>query len=262
MQLRALLFDLDDTLIVDQAISHHAFMLVAQHAQKEHTLNKEKFIHDAKMVARQLWEKSYCYSFCHAIGISALECLWGNFSGDTPELTLLRTWAEEYRPRVFHEALMLQKINSTAAFSKVLMEEFMKMRRQYQKQMPHAKAVIADLSKKYKLGLLTNGAPDLQREKIEASGLREFFSAVVISGEHGIGKPKPAIFQKLLDQLEVTAEEAVMIGNSMERDIAGAHAAGIRAIWIHVPGAEELVDMEPDATINELTELLPLLEKF
>ncbi len=138
----------------------------------------------------------------------------------------------------------------------------MALRRSHQRLMPRAREVIEKLSKNFQLALLTNGAPDLQNEKIEASGLRNFFSAIFISGEHGVGKPKPAIFKKLLDQLDVTANEALMIGNSLERDIAGAHAAGIRSVWIQVPGAEETVDIQPDFTIQALAELLPLVKKI
>lgn len=262
MPLQALLFDLDDTLIVDQAISHHAFTLVAAKAQQQHGINPEQFVNDAKTIAQQRWKEGSCYSFCHAIGISAFECLWGNFLGDSPDFISLKKWSEEYRYQVFCDALAQQQKKNALFFAKELMEEFIIARRQHQRLMTGSKEVIEELSKKFKLGLLTNGSPNLQRQKINDSGLEDFFSAIVISGEHGIGKPKPAIFQKLLQQLNVPAKDAVMIGNSLERDIAGAQAAGIRSIWISVPGAEESADVTPDATIAELKELLSLVNKL
>ena len=85
---------------------------------------------------------------------------------------------------------------------------------------------------------VTNGASCLQREKLAGSGLSEDdFDVVVISGDLGVGKPEPAIFVHTLSQLGVTADGAVMIGDSMERDIDGAAALGIRGIWLNRDGA-------------------------
>ena len=118
---------------------------------------------------------------------------------------------------------------------------------------------MTELSQTYALGLLTNGAPDLQREKIAASGLESFFKAIAVSGEHGIGKPKPDIFHRLLSEIGVQPEEALMVGNSLERDIAGARNAGIRSVWIRVPGSEEHADVTPDHTITSLSEIPQIL---
>jgi len=55
---------------------------------------------------------------------------------------------------------------------------------------------------------------------------------VVISGETGIGKPDPASYGRALELLGVAPEHAVMVGDSWERDVQGALAAGLRAVWI------------------------------
>jgi putative hydrolase of the HAD superfamily len=112
------------------------------------------------------------------------------------------------------------------------------------------------------LGLLTNGAPDLQREKIVASGTANLFKQIVISGVYGIGKPHPEIFLHLTDRLGVPPSEAAMVGNSLERDIRGAREAGIISIWLKVPGSEEHSPVEPDFTIAGLAELSALLERI
>jgi putative hydrolase of the HAD superfamily len=121
---------------------------------------------------------------------------------------------------------------------------------------------MTELSATHSLALLTNGAPDLQREKIAASGLESFFKAIAVSGEHGIGKPKPEIFHRLLSELGVSPGEAIMVGNSLERDIAGARNAGIRSIWIRVPGSEEQADVTPDHTITALSEIPRILKEL
>jgi HAD superfamily hydrolase (TIGR01549 family) len=87
-------------------------------------------------------------------------------------------------------------------------------------------------SQRFKLGLLTNGPADIQRLKIEQSGLAEYFDAVVISGEAGVGKPNPEAFSRIVDALGATVEETVMVGDSWQRDVQGARRTGIRPIWI------------------------------
>ena len=56
--------------------------------------------------------------------------------------------------------------------------------------------------------------------------------AIVDSRTHGRVKPHPTIFQRALDLVEVTAARAVMVGDSLEEDVAGARALGMRAILI------------------------------
>jgi len=255
MALRALLFDLDDTLAVDEAVSHETFAHVAAVAASRFRVDPALFATDAMAIARELWGVGECRPFCRSIGISAFECLWGGFTGETPELTALRNWATAYRVEVFAKALAAQGGDYPAEAGEVLSAEFAATRRARQRLLPGARELMTELSSTYSLALLTNGAPDLQREKIAASGLEPFFKAIAVSGEHGIGKPKPEIFHRLLGELGVSAEEAVMVGNSLERDIAGARNAGIRSIWIRVPGSEEQADVSPDHTITDLAEI-------
>jgi putative hydrolase of the HAD superfamily len=261
--LRAILFDLDDTLLVDEAVSYEALETVAQQAEEKFHIDPKLFVHDTATIAQELWRAGDCYPFCRAIGISAFEGLWGKFLGDTKELSKLRTWSQQYRQEVFEKALLAQHIEHSPAeaAARVLAQEFSLLRRQRQRLFPEAREVLEKLSQRYRLGLLTNGAPDLQREKIVASSCEDLFSAIVISGEHGIGKPEPAIFEHLLQELGVTADEVIMVGNSLERDIAGARAAGIYSIWLRLASEEKIPEgIIPDQIITDLRELLYFCE--
>lgn len=260
LQKRALIFDLDDTLIVDEAISRESFQSVAEAAVK-FGANSEKLIVDAQAAAQQLWKESASYTYCRSIGISPYECLWGNFAPDSPDLTALGNWSKTFRVKVFDAALQAQMIDSQAA-AEDLAKNFEETRRKLQHLMPDAVEVLTTLSQNYGIGMLTNGAPSLQQEKIAYSGLASFFKYIAISGEHNIGKPQAGIFEIVCHKLDVTPEETVMIGNSLERDIQGAKNAGITSIWIQVPGAEEPADIEPDFTIKGLIELPELLKKI
>ena len=97
---------------------------------------------------------------------------------------------------------------------------------------PAATRTLDALEGRYRLALVTNGAPDVQREKLEGSGLARHFATVVISGALGVGKPEPGIFSAALDGLRVDARDAIVVGDSVERDISGARTAGLRSIWL------------------------------
>jgi putative hydrolase of the HAD superfamily len=260
MPIRAILFDLDDTLVVDEAVSHETFAHVAAVAADRFGADPARFATDAMSVARELWGEGECRPFCRSIGISAFECLWGGFAGESPELTALRLWSGDYRISVFARALALQGREIPSDAASHLAAEFSSTRRSRQRLMPGARELLSDLSATHAVALLTNGAPDLQREKIAASGLESFFRAIAVSGEHGIGKPRPEIFHRLLGELGVEPSEAVMVGNSLERDIAGARNAGIRSVWIRVPGSEEQAEVVPDHVITSLSEIPLILE--
>ena len=259
MPIRALLFDLDDTLAVDEAVSHETFAHTAAVASSRFGIDPALFAHDAMVIARELWSEGECRPYCRSIGISAFECLWGGFTGESEELTALRYWAQAYRREVFVKALAAQTKSFPTDAPEVLAGEFASTRRMRQRLLPGARELIAQLAPSFSLALLTNGAPDLQREKIAATGLESHFKAIAVSGEYGIGKPKPEIFHHLLDELGVSPEEALMVGNSLERDIAGARNAGIRSIWIRVPGSEEHAEVVPDHTISALSEIPAIL---
>lgn len=259
---QALLFDLDDTLLVDETVSHETLENLLAPVATAYQLEKEILIKTATATAAQFWKEGPCYSFCRSIGISAMECLWGHFLGETVELQSLRAWALSFREEVFRQSLLSYESNKKklVELSFQLARGFEEMRRAHQRLFPQVDLLIKNLSQHYQLGLLTNGAPDLQREKIKASGLESFFSAIVISGEHGVGKPDPAIFYRLLKELKTSPTQALMIGNSLERDIAGAHAAGIRSVWIDLGVEKDLKGLQPDFVITELPALLTCLE--
>jgi len=255
MPVQAILFDLDDTLIVDEAISLSAMEQTAAVAAKLHGAEISRFLTDAKRLSQSLWRDNPCLQYCNETGVTAEECLWGVF--DSPGLSSLRAWSSGFRSRLFDAVLREQGLPDDEG---ALAEEFAKSRRRLQRLMPDAKETLARLKPSFKIGLLTNGAPDLQREKIAACGLARFFDAVAVSGEHMIGKPKPGIFHILLRELGTPPEAAMMVGNSLARDIAGAQAAGIAStVWLRVPGSEEFADVTPDHTIDALHELPQLL---
>lgn len=96
---------------------------------------------------------------------------------------------------------------------------------------PHVREVLEQLKKTYKLGLVTNGYSDVQRLKVKGAGLEAYWDVIVVSGDIQVEKPDPSIFRKALEELKVLPEDAVMVGDHLEKDIDGALGAGIKAIW-------------------------------
>jgi FMN hydrolase / 5-amino-6-(5-phospho-D-ribitylamino)uracil phosphatase len=119
---------------------------------------------------------------------------------------------------------------------------------------------LAALRPGRRLGLVTNGPTDVQREKIALLGVEPLVDFVLVSEEFGADKPDPAIFREALRLAGAETAEAVFVGDSAEHDVAGARAAGIRAVWVNRSGRPwSHPDPPPEYEVPSLTALLPLL---
>ena len=163
------------------------------------------------------------------------------------------------------ETLMVEEPAAVAAFEATarwaarayeLGERFALERRARQEVFPEVEAVLRELSAAHVLGLVTNGASCLQRDKLGASGLGGYFKVVVVSGDVGVGKPGPSVFRRAL--AELAADRAVMVGDSVENDVRGALSAGLGAVWCNragLPRPEDL-DVPEIASLSELPRVL------
>lgn len=259
VRFRAVIFDLDDTLVWDERLSRRALMETAEEAARESGVDAGRLAGAAKRAAGQLWHAHAPVERCNELGIVAFEGMWGHFHGEEDYLRHLREWVPQFRKLVWQQALADEGMDNEQ-LAATLGEFFARRRRELQDPLPGAEEVLRKLrAAGVRIGLLTNGAPDLQREKIESSGLGMFFDAAVVSGEIGTGKPEPEIFHHLLEKLGVAADESLMVGNSLARDIVGAKRAGLASCWIALEGEDEPIGLvEPDYTIRSLGEL-PLI---
>ena len=87
-----------------------------------------------------------------------------------------------------------------------------------------------------KLALVTNGAADTQRAKVERFALAHRFDHIQIEGEHGFGKPEERAYLHAMEALGVTAPDTWMIGDNLEWEIEVPQRLGIYAIWMDVHG--------------------------
>jgi putative hydrolase of the HAD superfamily len=100
----------------------------------------------------------------------------------------------------------------------------------------HNETLRAARSAGLAVGILTNGPAAWQRRKLELTGIGDAVDAIAISAELGVAKPDPAAFHRACELLGVAQADTAMVGDSEPFDIAGARAAGL-AIAISVQSA-------------------------
>ena len=109
---------------------------------------------------------------------------------------------------------------------------------------------------------MTNGFAETHREKIGLLRLETAFDEIFIADEVGMMKPDPRLFRLAAERLGVGARACAMVGDRFERDVTGAQAAGMYAVWMNVRGEQLPAGATaPDATVAGLAEVegvLPL----
>jgi len=118
--------------------------------------------------------------------------------------------------------------------------------------LPGAEAALEAVAADHEVALVTNGDPELQSPKVESLGIGDHFETVVHGGHDAPYKPDPAPFHVALDHLGARPERAVHVGNSLESDVAGAHAAGLQSVWL-ADGTDP--EPEPDYVLDSVADL-------
>jgi len=113
-----------------------------------------------------------------------------------------------------------------------------------------ALAVLEVLAKNYTLGALTNGNADIY--KTDAA---EYFDFAFLAEDIGVSKPAPDMFQAALARAGALAGEIVHVGDNPEHDIAGAHAVGLRTVWMNPTAISWPGGKRADREIDNLAQL-------
>ena len=126
--------------------------------------------------------------------------------------------------------------------------------------------LLERLRRNYKLAFISNyPCRESVVESLKKTKILDFFESVIVSGEMGIVKPHPRIFQKCLMDLELSPEECVYVGDNWLADIQGAKLMGMRAIhttqYVSYEKFEPFDgDLQPDAVITHLNQLTEILK--
>jgi HAD hydrolase, family IA, variant 1 len=127
---------------------------------------------------------------------------------------------------------------------------------------PDAKIVLETLHNRYKIGVIANQLPNLEK-RLENFGIRQWIDLIISSADCGFSKPSSKIFQLALQQASCSASSATMIGDRLDNDIAPAKALGMKTIWIKQGFSAyspiQSPSEQPDFTVNSLSDLLKIL---
>lgn len=106
-------------------------------------------------------------------------------------------------------------------------------------------------------GVITNGPSVLQNHKMDTSGLRPYCDIVVVSGDEGVHKPDPRLFEITAERLGVKPQECVYVGDHPVNDIQGALSAGMGAIRMNFGWFKDK-DLRPDVPV--ITDIIDVLK--
>ncbi|RXT06269.1 HAD family hydrolase [Ammoniphilus sp. CFH 90114] len=259
--IKAVLFDLDDTLLWDERSVEEAFLATCELAQSKYNVDPHQLEEAVRSAARTLYSSYETYPFTMMIGINPFEGLWANFlEGEDAQFRKLQELAPNYRRESWTQGLKALGIDDPE-FGQVLADTFPAERRKRPYVYEETFEVLDQLKGKFQLLLLTNGSPDLQQEKL--AGVPEiapYFDHIIISGDFGRGKPDPSLFQHALERLSLTSDEAIMVGDKLTTDILGSSRVGMKSVWINRRGLERNDEIVPDYEIKHLQELFSIID--
>jgi len=123
----------------------------------------------------------------------------------------------------------------------------------------------------YRLALVADSRPRTPENVLSQHGLRELFEVLAISEIVGVSKPDPGLFRTALNALAIPEADygrVVMVGNNLERDIAGANRLGLISIFYHLNDRRRTHPTTPDeipsytvGSAAELSDVIAHLDK-
>lgn len=127
--------------------------------------------------------------------------------------------------------------------------------------LPHAEAVCRELRDRgHHMYIITNAVASVQRSRLRGSVFGELFEAAFISEEAGAAKPSKAYFDYVRRQLPaMSAENTLVIGDSLSTDMRGANNAGLPCCWFNPAGKPGTEGLRIDYEISDLRQLLEIV---
>ncbi|HWV35053.1 MAG TPA: HAD family hydrolase [Thermomicrobiales bacterium] len=250
----AVLLDLDDTILHDDQATQAAFAATAEVAREQAGVDPNELIAAVLRESAALWAEGPHPEWTHGIGTDEVEGLRSRFAGEHPHWVAMREWGPAFRHESWRRALASCGVEDDGLASE-LDARFDAERAATNPLIEGAEEALGELRKHYRLAMVTNGIPDVQRTKIERASLAEYFELLIVSGELGYGKPEARIYEETARQLGVAPEACIMVGDNFRRDVVGAQEAGIRGVWISMGRPMPESPVTPWLTVTSLAEL-------
>lgn len=237
MSKRAVLFDLDDTLVAFDAVSESSWLQVCH---EYHSNNNRTSV-------PQIYETIKKHN----------DWYWSDETRHREGRLDIKAARRQIVSVAFNE-LGLPSIDAQQ-----LADRYSIVRIENMYLLPGVEYTLQALCNRYfEMAILTNGDSDTQREKINRFGIRKYFNHILIEGEIGFGKPDQRIYRKALSDIDVSPDATWMVGDNIKWDIAAPQALGIRGVWYDWKG----IGLPPNApaipfkTIRKTTDLLEILK--
>ena len=223
MPIRALLMDIDDTLFDFQTSSQNALSIAFRSFGLPFT--------------QEMWAR-----------YRALDMdFWQRF--ERGEITKEALYVERFRVFFAEYGMTADPASFNAAYFRELGAQ--------RNFMPHCEQALRQLHAQYKIFIVTNGNTDIQKRRIAASGMAQYFDRVFISEQMGCKKPDKLFYDKVFAEIgEDYRAQSIMIGDSLSSDMQGGRNAGLPTIFC---GPRARADARCDQVAETLLDLPPLL---
>lgn len=193
---------------------------------------------------------------------------------------IYREWTEEQRSRympiiesesegafriqLIRDLLAAQNIDQvTDDDAKALQDKFDADRIEAFTFYPGIAEFLVQARKLFTLVVITNGPEFSQIPKVEAVNMADFVDHIIIGGQEPEQKPSTSIFEKALKLAGCEAHEAIHVGDSLAADIAGAHNSGITSVWIqHQQPLDAELGINPHHTVMHPSEIPAFIREF
>ena len=223
--IKGIIFDADDTIVNHRECEKQALQYMFEKIEEKYDKNYQEIF---RPLDKELWDNV------------AL-----NKSNIAKELI------PEYRFKVFFDMINISY------------NDYKKANKLFQDVLEHSVALIEKAdeaieylhNKNYMLFVATNGLVKLQKPRVLNSKIAKFISDIIVSEEVGLAKPNPKIFNVLLERNNLTSNDVIMVGDSLEKDVQGAQNANIKAIWYNPKEKNNNTNIIPDYEIKSLLEL-------
>jgi putative hydrolase of the HAD superfamily len=120
-------------------------------------------------------------------------------------------------------------------------------------------SILDELSKNYKMIIITNGLTNVQKGRLLNSTINKYFDRTIISESIGFSKPDSRIFEYAIEGLDIQKNEILMIGDSLTSDIQGAINFEIDSCWLNISNSKNYKDIVPTYIISKIESLLDIL---